>query len=100
MTDTNETIEDRQEEIAESMQQYGAEQITVLEGMQAVRKRHPKAVFAIDASRDRAAAAAYGVMGVLFIVFIAGGKIERAAAGVQREAVIEDFLAAESKREG
>ncbi|MBN1766460.1 MAG: DNA topoisomerase (ATP-hydrolyzing) subunit B [Sedimentisphaerales bacterium] len=39
MSDINETIEDRQEEQQDLSPQYGAEQITVLEGMQAVRKR-------------------------------------------------------------
>jgi len=60
--------------------------------IQRVRKRHPEAVFKIDATRDRQAAASYGVMGVPFIAFVENGTIARAGAGVQRESAIESFL--------
>ncbi len=60
--------------------------------IQQARKRHPEAVFKIDATRDQQAAASYGVMGVPFIAFVENGTIVRAAAGVQRESAIEGFL--------
>ncbi len=61
--------------------------------IQRVRKRYPSAVFKIDASQNREAAASYGVMGVPFIAFIENRTIVKAAAGVQRESAIEGFLA-------
>ena len=61
--------------------------------IQRVRKRHPDAIFKIDASQNREAASAYGVMGVPFIAFIENGVIVKATAGVQRESSIEGFLA-------
>ncbi len=66
--------------------------------IQRVRKRHPDAIFKIDASQNREAAASYGVMGVPFIAFIENHTIVKAAAGIQRESAIEGFLA-EQKRE-
>ena len=60
--------------------------------IQRIRKRHPDAVFKIDASGNRDAAISYGVMSVPFIAFIENRTIVKAAAGVQRELVIERFL--------
>ena len=57
-----------------------------------INKQHANAVFKIDASKNRDAARAYGVMGVPFIAFIEDGKISRALAGVQSEANIRNFL--------
>lgn len=62
--------------------------------IQRIRKHHPNAVFKIDASRNRKAAAAYGVMGVPFLAFIENGKIVKAAAGVQSESSLDKFLSA------
>lgn len=61
--------------------------------IQRIRKRHPDAVFKIDASGNRVAAISYGVMGVPFIAFIENCTIVKATAGVQRESTIEGFLA-------
>lgn len=58
-----------------------------------IKKQHSNAVFKIDASQNREAATAYGVMGVPFIVFIENCKIMRAMAGVQSESTIKNFLA-------
>jgi len=60
--------------------------------IQRIRKRYPDAVFKIDASHNREAAASYGVMGVPFMAFINDGTIVKAKAGVQSEPVIEGFL--------
>ncbi len=60
--------------------------------IQRIRKRYPDVVFTIDAAHEREAAASYGVMGVPFIAFIDNGIIVKAKAGVQSEAVIEEFL--------
>lgn len=57
-----------------------------------VKKDHPDAIFEIDASVDRNAASAYGVMGVPFSVFIDGGKVIKAKVGVQSEADITSFF--------
>jgi len=57
-----------------------------------IKKRHSNAVFKIDALRNREAATAYGVMGVPFIAFIENCKIVKAAAGVQSESAIKNFL--------
>ena len=59
-----------------------------------MRKRYTNAVFKIDASLNSKAAAAYGVMGVPFLVFIGNGKIVKAAAGVRSESAIDKFLSA------
>lgn len=61
--------------------------------IQRIRKRHPDAVFKIDASGNREAAISYGVMGVPFIAFIENCTIVKVTAGVQRESSIEGFLA-------
>ena len=58
-----------------------------------LNQKYTNAIFKIDASRNREAARAYGVMGVPFIVFINEGKIIKAMAGVQSEAAITNFLA-------
>ena len=63
-----------------------------------VQKRYPDMIFKIDASTDRAAASAYGVMGVPFLAFIDGGKLISAKAGVQREDAILGFLGAQGER--
>ena len=60
--------------------------------IQRIRKQYPDAVFKIDASHDRGAAASYGVTGVPFVAFINNGTIVKAKAGVQSEPVIEGFL--------
>jgi thiol-disulfide isomerase/thioredoxin len=60
--------------------------------VRAVQKRYPDAIFKIDASANRHAASAYGVMGVPFLAFIEGGMIVAARAGVQPEAAIVQFL--------
>lgn len=57
-----------------------------------VQKRHPGAVFKIDASTNRQAASAYGVMGVPYLAFIEGGTVVATHAGVQQEAAIVEFL--------
>jgi len=58
-----------------------------------LQKRFPGAIFKIDASKQREAASAYGVMGVPFMAFIEGGNLVSAQAGAQRDAVIAGFLA-------
>ena len=60
--------------------------------IQRIRARFPGAIFKIDASHNREAAASYGVMGVPFMAFINDGTIVKAKAGVQSEPVIEGFL--------
>lgn len=60
--------------------------------IQRIQKRYPDAVFKIDASHNREAAASYGVMGVPFMAFINNGTIVKAKAGVQSEPAIEGFL--------
>ncbi|MBW2558964.1 MAG: thioredoxin family protein [Deltaproteobacteria bacterium] len=60
--------------------------------IQRIQKRYSDAVFKIDASHNREAAAPYGVMGVPFMAFINDGTIVKAKAGVQSEPVIEGFL--------
>jgi thiol-disulfide isomerase/thioredoxin len=60
--------------------------------MERVRKKHPDAVFKIDAQRNPEAAKAFGVMGVPFLAFIAEGKLVSAKAGVQQESAILGFL--------
>jgi thioredoxin 1 len=60
--------------------------------MQKIRKDHPEAIFKIDASTNREAASAYGVMGVPFLAFIEDGKLVSAKAGVQSEETILKFL--------
>jgi len=60
--------------------------------LQSIQKRYPDAVFKIDASHNREAAASYGVMGVPFMAFINNGTIVKAKSGVQSEPVIEGFL--------
>jgi thioredoxin 1 len=57
-----------------------------------VRKKFPSAIFKIDASRNAAAASAYGVMGVPFLVFIDKGTVVSAKAGVQLETSFNQFL--------
>lgn len=57
-----------------------------------VQQRYPDAVFKIDASTQREAAKAYGVMGVPFLAFIEGGKLVAARAGLQRESAMLGFL--------
>ncbi len=58
-----------------------------------VKKQHSTAVFKIDASQNREAASAYGVMGVPFLAFIEGGKLVSAKSGVQQEQTLIAFLA-------
>jgi thioredoxin 1 len=58
-----------------------------------VRQKYPDAIYKIDASKNRDAASAYGVLGVPFLAFIHEGKIVTAKAGVQSESVLTDFLA-------
>ncbi len=58
-----------------------------------LKQKYANSIFKIDASKNREAARAYGVMGVPFIAFIENGKIVNAMAGVQSEANIENFLA-------
>ncbi len=58
-----------------------------------VKKCHSNAVFKIDASRNREAAIAYGVMGVPFIAFIENCTIVKATVGVESESAIRKFLA-------
>lgn len=60
--------------------------------IQKLIKKHPKAIFKIDATQEQASAAAYGVMGVPFVVFIDKSKVVNAKAGVQLESTISDFL--------
>lgn len=60
--------------------------------IQKIRQRHPDAIFKIDASTNREAASAYGVMGVPFLAFIENGKLVSARAGVQSEEAILGFL--------
>jgi len=60
--------------------------------IQKVLKDHPDAIFKIDASINREAASAYGVMGVPFLAFIEEGKLVSARAGVQSETAIYGFL--------
>lgn len=60
--------------------------------MRKVQKRYPDAVFKIDASSNREAASAYGVLGVPYLAFIEGGTLVSARAGVQRETAIAGFL--------
>ncbi len=62
--------------------------------IQKVKRDHPDAVFKIDASTNREAASAYGVMGVPFLAFIEDGRLVSAKAGVQSEAAILGFLTA------
>jgi thiol-disulfide isomerase/thioredoxin len=57
-----------------------------------VQRRYPDAIFKIDASVDRKAASAYGVMGVPYLAFIEEGTVVAAHAGVQPEAGIVRFL--------
>jgi len=57
-----------------------------------IKKSHADAVFKIDASQNREAATAYGVMGVPFIAFIENGTIVKAKAGVQSESALKEFL--------
>jgi thioredoxin 1 len=57
-----------------------------------LQKRYPDAIFKLDATKQREAASAYGVMGVPFMAFIEGGTVVAAQAGVQREATIAGFL--------
>lgn len=56
------------------------------------RKKYPEAVFKIDASKNRDAAKAYGVLGVPFVAYIQGSKVVKAGAGVQRESAITQFF--------
>jgi thioredoxin 1 len=56
------------------------------------QKRYPDALVMFDASVQREAARAYGVMGVPFLAFIEEGKLVSAKAGLQREAAISGFL--------
>lgn len=65
--------------------------------IQRIQKRYRDAVFKIDASRNREAAMSYGVMGVPFVALIENCKIVKAAAGVQRESTIEEFLEKETR---
>ncbi|MCK5738749.1 thioredoxin family protein [bacterium] len=58
-----------------------------------VRRKHRDAIFKIDASRESAAASAYGVLGVPFLVFIENGIVLSARAGVQQAAAFETFFA-------
>ena len=58
-----------------------------------LRKRYPDAIFKLDATKQREAASAYGVMGVPFMAFIEGGNLVSAQAGAQRETAIAGFLA-------
>ena len=60
--------------------------------IQRVKEHFPDAIFKIDASTNREAASAYGVMGVPFLACIDQGKIVSARAGVQQEAAILGFL--------
>jgi thioredoxin 1 len=60
--------------------------------IQKIRQHHPDAIFKIDASTNREAASAYGVMGVPFLAFIEDGKLISAKAGVQSEEAIVNFL--------
>ncbi len=60
--------------------------------IQNVMKKYPEAIFKIDASRDRASSSAYGVLGVPFLVYIEGGKVITAKAGVQTEQKLINFL--------
>ena len=62
--------------------------------IQQVSKKHPGAVFKIDASQNREAASAYGVLGVPFTAFIEEGIIVTAKAGVQTEAALNSFRTA------
>jgi thiol-disulfide isomerase/thioredoxin len=58
-----------------------------------LQRRYPGAIFKLDATKQREAASAYGVMGVPFMAFIEGGNLVSARSGVQREAAIAGFLA-------
>ncbi len=57
-----------------------------------VQKRHPDAIFKVNAKTHRQAASAYGVMGVPFLAFIRDGTVVSAKAGVQQESSITAFL--------
>lgn len=57
-----------------------------------IKKHAPDTVFKIDASRNQDAAMAYGVMGVPFLVFVDGGRIVSARAGVQSESFLKKFV--------
>jgi thiol-disulfide isomerase/thioredoxin len=65
--------------------------------VRSVQKRYPDAVYKIDASSNRQAASAYGVMGVPYLAFIEGGRLVTARAGLQREATIVEFLSGAAK---
>lgn len=49
-------------------------------------------LFKIDATRAPDAASAYGVLGVPFFVFIDGGMVVKASAGVQSEGALSSFI--------
>jgi len=57
-----------------------------------VSKKHPGVVFKIDASANREAASAYGVLGVPYIAFIKDSKLVSAKAGVQSADIISKFI--------
>lgn len=58
-----------------------------------IKKSIPVGIFKIDASRNQKAASAYGVLGVPFLVFIDGGNVVAAKAGVQPESALAGFFA-------
>lgn len=58
-----------------------------------LQKRYPDAIYKLDASAQRDAARAYGVLGVPYLAFIEDGKLVAAKSGLQREATITGFLA-------
>lgn len=60
--------------------------------IQDLKKKHGSAVYKIDASREREAASAYGVLGVPFIVLIEDGVVVNAKAGIQSETALAGFL--------
>jgi thioredoxin 1 len=62
--------------------------------LQRLQKKHGEAIFKIDATQNYAAASAYGVLGVPFIVFVDKTKVISAHAGLQSEARLAAFLEA------